>query len=274
MQSFSRALALRTAAAYAVFPEVEAVALVGSQTDLLSDADSDLNLALFLACPLDLAVRQAVVAGFAHQEESLSPVQTETRDAWFDKATGHCVDVRFYVQHEVSEQVTELLEYANLPPSRTSTTILHVLSTCEILFDRSFWLENMRGFVSRPYPDALRRAVVEMHLPFIAPGPSSLLRQLSIAQKRRDDLGLITASAEFTRHYFEILFALNGVYYPGSKLLIHQALSRCEVLPEDFHTQFQYFPESGTANFADLAVDASRSLTLMAKEHLSLPTLL
>lgn len=274
MQPLSRALALRAAAAYAVFPEVEAVALVGSQTDLLSDGESDLNIALFLACPLDLSVRQAVVAGFAQQGEGLTPVQSDAQDSWFDRATGRCVDVRFYIQHEVTERVTDILEHISLGPTHTSTTLLHVLSSCEILFDRSFWLENMRGFVNRPYPDALRTALVDMHLPYVAPGPRSLLRHLDIAKKRHDDLGLITATSEFTRHYFEVLFALNKVYFPGSKQLIHQALSRCEILPPTFHTHFHFFSEGGKAGFVDVAEEASRSLTALVKEHLNHPALL
>lgn len=274
MQPLSRALALRTAAAYAVFPEVEAVALVGSQTDLLSDADSDLNLAIFLAFPLDLAVRQAVVEGFARRGEGLDPVHAYSHDTWFDKATGRCVDVRFYIQHEVSEHVTELLERTPSTSSYVSTTLLHLVSSCEILFDRSFWLENMRGFVARPYPEALRRTVLEHHLPFVVPGPRSLLRHLEVAKKRHDDLSLIAASAEFMRHYFQVLFALNGVYFPGTKQLVHQTLSRCELLPKDFHTLFQYVGEASTPDFTQVAREASQALTVLVKEHLDLPTLL
>lgn len=274
MQPLSRALALRTAAAYAVFPEVEAIALVGSQTDLLSDAESDLNLALFLACPLDLALRQAVVAGFARQGPGLDPVQSEFRDTWFDKATGRCVDVQFHLQHDVAEYVTDLLENPHVPATRLSTRMLHVLSACEILFDRSFWLENMRGFVSRPFPQSLQRALIDLHTPFVVPGPRSLLRQLEIAQKRQDELGLITACSSFCHHYFEVLFALNGVYFPGNKRLTHQVLSRCEILPPEFHTLFHFFTDSRPESVLMVAKEASLSLEALLKVHRPHPVLL
>ena len=85
-------LARRVAAAFADLPEVDAVALGGSQANLVADADSDIDLCVYARGGEVSIARRAVIAADARGAAELDNRFFEPGDEWVDGATGLGVD--------------------------------------------------------------------------------------------------------------------------------------------------------------------------------------
>jgi len=223
-------LAGRVAAQYGVLPGVEAVVLAGSQTNLVSDAGSDMDLCVYLRSDLSLNDRRAVA------EESGRDVEVgncffEPGDEWIDENTDIHVDVMFRRTDWIEAQLERVLDRCEASVGY-STCFWHNVRSSRLLFDRQGWFAALHAKAQRPYPEPLRRAVVAKNFPLMRGNLSSYTHQLEVAVRRGDWVSVNHRMAALLASYFDILFAINRLPHPGEKRLVQIAEARCTCLPE------------------------------------------
>ena len=97
-------LASRIAQEYAGFPQVEAIALAGSQSTLTFDQHSDLDFYVYLNSELPFTERQMIAKKFADDPET-GNLFFEAGDEWLDRETGIAIDVMFRDVHWIERVV-------------------------------------------------------------------------------------------------------------------------------------------------------------------------
>ncbi|MBK8961949.1 MAG: hypothetical protein IPM75_02440 [Candidatus Competibacteraceae bacterium] len=109
MEKLAELLTARVATRYSLLPQVEAVALAGSQTNAVSDASSDIDLYVYLSGELPISERKAVALTFACQAE-IGNCFWELGDKWLDLQTGIMVDVMFRSTHWIEGQLIRVID--------------------------------------------------------------------------------------------------------------------------------------------------------------------
>ncbi|HSN89858.1 MAG TPA: nucleotidyltransferase domain-containing protein [Anaeromyxobacteraceae bacterium] len=220
-------VARRIAGAYSALPEVEAVALGGSRAAGVAAPDSDVDLYVYAASPVPLPARAAVASG---PRVEVGNLFFEPGDEWIDAATGVHVDAMFRELRWAEDEIDRVLVRCEARIGY-STAIWHNVRTCLPLFDRRGWLAALRLRADAPFPERLRRAIVERNRPLLAANLSSLLHQLERACTRGDPVGASHRAAAFLASLFDVLFAVNRVPHPGEKRLLSLTAALCPLRP-------------------------------------------
>jgi predicted nucleotidyltransferase len=231
-------VARRVAAALAACPEVEAVALGGSLASGEADDRSDVDLYVYGAAPPPRAVRAALAAGSPRAE--LDNRFFEPGDEWLDAASGVHLDVMFRTPAWIEADLDRVL-LRHEARVGFSTCFWDNLRSARLLHDRRGWYAALQSRAGAPYPEPLRRAVVQKNRPLLMANTSSFAAQLAKAVARRDVVSAGHRAAAFLASYFDVLFALNRVTHPGEKRLLHHARARCPLRPPGLDDQVRVF---------------------------------
>lgn len=225
------ALARRIAAAYAGWPEVQAVALGGSQASGMADERSDVDLYVYVRPEPALEARAAIVGESPSAE--LGNRAFEPGDEWLDAETGVHVDAMFRDPAWIEDELSRVLVRCE---ARTgfSTALWHGVRVSSALFDRSGWYAAVKARAAAPYPEALARAIVSRNLPLLDRGLSSFTAQLGRALRRGDEVSVNHRVAALLASAFDVLFALNRETHPGEKRLLDEVEARCRLRPPGF----------------------------------------
>jgi hypothetical protein len=149
-----------------------------------------------------------------------------------------------------------------------STCLWHNVRTCLPLFDRAGWLGRLRARAAGPYPEPLRRAVIDRNLPLLARRLSSFQAQLGAAEARGDAVAANHRTAAFLASAFDVLFALNRRTHPGEKRLLEHALRDCPVRPFGFEEDVGELLSGGPGAVAAAAALAEDLEAIAAGEGL------
>lgn len=236
-QSFLFNLANSIAQRYAELPQVEAVALAGSQTSGVADANSDIDLYVYVNAELPLAARAAIAQARARHAE-VGNQFWEPGDEWVDAETGIQVDVMFRSCAWIEEQLERVLVRHEASVGY-STCFWHNVISSRALFDRNAWFQNLQDQAARPFPEALRRAIIAKNFPILRQTLSSYHHQIERAASRNDEVSVNHRVAALLASYFDILFAVNRLPHPGEKRLVAFAESNCKLLPEGMSAQLR-----------------------------------
>lgn len=231
MPSYARAVALRTAAAFAVFPEVEAVVFGGSQAGPFADDLSDADLYVYTTSPLNVDLRHVLALGFADAPE-VGATFFEDGDEWTDRATGQAVDITYRSVRGIEDELERVL-VRHSPRMGYSTAVVYNVLHSGALFDRAGWYAGLQEQARAPYPEALRRNVVRNNTRFLRLTPSSYRHQMELAVARQDLVSLHHRATAFLASFFDALFALNRQFHPGEKHLVAHAERLCPQRPND-----------------------------------------
>jgi hypothetical protein len=229
MDDAHRALAERIAARFARLPEVEAVAVAGSQTSQFASAGSDIDLYIYPAQDIPADVRMAIAAEFASH-----PVLNDFWGPgveWDDAETGLRIDSMYFTTGWMQEQVERCVLRHEAWLGYT-TAFWHTVRQSRPLFDRSGWFARLQALADQPYPDALVRNIVRTNRALLRAIPSSYRTQIDKAAARGDLVSLNHRIAALLASYFDIVFAANRQTHPGEKRLIQVAVATCATLPE------------------------------------------
>ena len=106
-QSTAISVAERIAREFASRQQVEAIAMAGSKTPEFADAESDIDLYVYVTEDIPLDERTRIAAGSPRVE--IGNTTWEPGDEWIDPATGTPVDVMFRHVRWIEEQLDRVL---------------------------------------------------------------------------------------------------------------------------------------------------------------------
>jgi hypothetical protein len=207
------------------------VAMAGSRFASIGDAGSDIDLYVYAAEPVPMAHRGAIAARFASRLE-IGNAFWEPGDEWIDAETGVHVDV----MHRTPDWIEEHLERVLIRHEASlgyTTCFWHNVLHSTPLFDRTDWYRRLQTTADRPYPEALKRAIVARNHPVLRETLSSYRQQIEPAVQRGDSVSVQHRVTVLLASYFDIVFAVNGLPHPGEKRLLQFAMTRCERRPSE-----------------------------------------
>ena len=199
-------LAQRIASSFATLPQVQAIALGGSQSSGTTDASSDIDLYIYSRTEIPLADREAILeqSGGA-SKASLGLDYWGPGDEWFDAASGIEVDMVYFDAAWMEAQLQRVLkEYkASLG---YSTCLWYTVRHSRSLYDPQGWLVNLQEFAHVEYPEALRTNIITFNHPVLREIIPSYAYQLKKAIHRKDLVSINHRLAALLASYFDILF--------------------------------------------------------------------
>ncbi|MBN1967356.1 MAG: DUF4037 domain-containing protein [Anaerolineae bacterium] len=224
-------LARRLADAYAVLPEVRAVAVAGSVAAGAADAGSDLDLYVYYSAPIPLDARAAIAAGSPQAE--IGNDFFGFGDEWIDAASGLHVDVVLWHDEWMADQIARTLDRHEAWMGYT-TCFWYTVRQSRLLYDRDGWFAALQAKAAGSYPEPLRQAIIAKNQTFLRDTLSSYRYQLAGAVRRGDMVAVNHRVAAALASYFDVLFALNRLPHPGEKRLVQIASTVCKRLPPDW----------------------------------------
>jgi predicted nucleotidyltransferase len=231
----SRSLASGIAARYSALPQVEAVALAGSQTTGMADQGSDLDIYVYVREEIPVSVRAGIAAIHAGRVE-VDNRFWEPGDEWVEADSLVPVDVMFRDTRWIEEQLDRVLRRHEASVGYSTCFWYNVLSS-HILYDRQGWFSTLQQSARQPYPEPLQQAIVAKNYPILGRTISSYIHQLERAVAHADLVSLNHRTAALLASYFDILLAVNRLPHPGEKRLVEFAAQRCAKLPEGMSQQ-------------------------------------
>jgi hypothetical protein len=231
----AHALAQRVAGQFGRLPQVQAVALGGSQAARGADPDSDIDVYVYTTSGIAIETRRAIVAVLGASHADLDLQFWDPGDEWFDAATGIEVDIVYWDAGWIADQLDRVLIRCQASMGY-STCFWHTIRRSQALFDRAGWFASLQARSRQPYPEALQRAIIAKNHPVLRGVIPSYARQIEKAVKRRDLVSANHRVAALLASYFDVVFAVNKVLNPGEKRLL-SAAERCARTPHDMRRQ-------------------------------------
>ncbi len=224
-------LAGKLAGLFAALPQVEAVALGGSQAGGNADMSSDIDLYIYTRADIPMAARQTIVeqAGGASQAD-MGLAFWGPGDEWFHAGTGIEIDVVFFDAGWMEGQLQRIL-FKHQASLGYSTCFWYTLHNSHIFHDLHGWMASLQQACQVDYPEALRRNIIHLNDPVLRGVIPAFYHQIEKAVKRQDQVSVNHRLAALLASYFDIVFAVNRVLHPGEKRLVNYALGHCEKLP-------------------------------------------
>jgi hypothetical protein len=225
-EGLARVLARR----FGEFPTVEAVAWGGSWAHSAGDLLSDIDLYVYSSAMIPLDAREALVAEMQATHADLNLQFWDLGDEWVDAVTGIEVDVVYWEPAWIESQLDRVWRQHQASLGYT-TCFWYTIRSAQVLFDRRGWLMDLQQQSERPYPDALRQAVIAKNHAVLRRVIPSYAHQIEKASRRGDWVSLNHRVAALLASYFDVVFALNRVLHPGEKRLMAWAQAHCAHLP-------------------------------------------
>jgi hypothetical protein len=219
-------------------PEVIAVALGGSSTGFTWDRGSDIDLYIFTNAEIPLDVRRAIAQHHNATRVDLDMRFWDPGDEWFDGQTGIEVDIMYWDPRWIEDQINLRLR-RHQASLGYSTCAWHTIKHATVLNDQNGWLGELKEFCSQPYPDELRRAIIQLNYPVLRDVIPAYLHQIEKSVLRGDLVSINHRIAALLASYFDIIFALNRVTHPGEKRLIQLTPELCPRVPDGMKHQVE-----------------------------------
>ncbi len=231
-------LARKITECFSVFPNVQAIALAGSQSSGAVDQDSDIDLYVYTTSTIPLSERVAIVEKLGSTRSDLNLQFWDLGDEWYDAETGIEVDVIYWNTSWIGGQLDRVL-VEHQASVGYSTCFWHTIRNSMILHDKGGWLRKLKEKSEVPFPEPLRRAIIAKNHPVLRQVIPSYLHQIEKAIKRDDLVSVNHRVAALLASYFDVLFALNRLPNPGEKRLLKTASERCAKVPRDMVAQVE-----------------------------------
>lgn len=262
METQHLALARRIAGAFALLPQVEAVALGGSRGGggVATDPSSDIDVYVYTRGDIPLEVREAIVEGSGGATRtSLNMRYWGPGDEWLSAATGIHVDVVYFDAAWMGEQLERVLvrHEASLG---YSTCFWHTVRGSTVLEDPRGWFARLQERCRADYPDELRRNIVALNHPVMRSVLPAYANQLATAAKRGDLVSVNHRLAGLLASYFDLVFAVNRVPHPGEKRLVEAAVGNCPRLPAEMAADLAEILATATTDLTGLPGRVARLL--------------
>lgn len=216
---------------FADLPQVEAIALGGSQVGDSPDAVSDIDLYIYTRAAIPLVERQAIMgqSGGA-SKANLGLDYWGPGDEWIHADTGIEVDIVYFDKHWMENQIKRVVHDHQASLGYT-TCFWYTIRHSQVLHDLCGWFQALQDHCQIDYPEALRQNIIALNHPVLRSIIPSYTNQLLKALQREDLVSINHRLAALLASYFDIIFAVNRELHPGEKQLISRVLTQCEKIP-------------------------------------------
>ncbi|MGN1180794.1 MAG: DUF4037 domain-containing protein [Suilimivivens sp.] len=119
------------------------------------------------------------------------------------------------------------------------------------MYDRDGRLEKAKKRFEVPYPQQLKKNIIERNMKLLSTAMPAYKIQIAKAVKRGDIVSINHRVAAFMESYFDIIFAMNELTHPGEKRLVQLCKKECKILPD-------HFEENINTLFSDLFSDGEK----------------
>ena len=210
---------------------VSAVALVGSRVSGLGAPDSDYDVFIYTESGLgDLRTEMADELADPSSWRSVGEHAFGDEDAWRLGPDGPWLDLMYWSTTWAERQLDEVLVY-HRGRIGYSTAFWRSIRVAQPLYERDAWHADLQRRARHPYPDPLRRNIVDVNHPYLRDHPFSFQHQLAQAIARRDPVSVNHRLAAWLASYVDIVFAVNRVLHPGEKRVLEFLARECTGLP-------------------------------------------
>lgn len=230
-------------------PEVEAIALGGSRAGAHFDEKSDYDVYVYCTGTIGEERRRALLSAYCGVMEIGNHFWE-----YEDNCTlrnGVDIDILYRDLDALCEDVAAVAERFEARNGYT-TRMWHNLRTCRILYDRDGRLAAAKRRFDVPYPEALRKNILERGMRLLHGSLPAYDGQIGKAIARGDLVSIGHRTAAFMEAYFDVIFALNRMTHPGEKRLVTLCRAQCGLLPGQFE-------ENIRALYAHLYTDGERA---------------
>ncbi|MCO5218366.1 MAG: DUF4037 domain-containing protein [Thermomicrobiales bacterium] len=196
-------------------PQVQAIAVGGSQASGMASGGSDTDLYVLVSERVDPAIRRGIARELADD-----PEHAEIANPWWGDEDGYAVhgvwyDIVFFDLRWFQDEI-ERVTIRHEAREGYSTCFVHTLENLRILFDRDGQLQLMQDSVPS-YPDTLAQRIIANNLAVAGRIHSSYRNQIARAIELRDPVSLNHRVAAFLACVFDIAFAHLHMWHPGEK---------------------------------------------------------
>ena len=194
--------------AFKQLKETDAVVLGGSRSTGVNDNSSDYDIYVYLNSELSLEDNCILKSG--------TPIDI------------------IYRNTEMFSQYLNMVVDEGKPFNGYTTCFWHNIINSKVLFDKTGEFTALQKKYNIPYPDTLRKNIIENNRNLLSGKLPSYDMQIKKAEARGDLVSVHHRTTEFLASYFDIIFALNKLTHPGEKRLVSLCKSSCKILPEKF----------------------------------------
>lgn len=205
----------RVAERFGGLPQVVAVAMGGSRGAGFDDAGSDVDLYVYALGEVSLEFRRELGGAGAEIANRF----WEPGDEWVDAASGLHFDIMYRSPAWIEDQLDRVLVRQEASLGYTTCFWYNIIHS-ETIVDQQGWYRTLQQRVRVPYPELLRRAIVEKNLPVLRRNRSSYRMQIARALERNDLVCRQHRVAALLASVFDIVFALERKPHPGEKRLL------------------------------------------------------
>jgi len=211
--------------------QVEAIALGGSRAGNVYDEKSDYDVYVYVNSPIEEDIRKNLLSAYCSYME-IGNHFWEYEDNCTLK-NGIDIDILYRNMESFMDDIENVVIKCQ-PHNAYTTCMWHNLMTCRILYDRYGKLKAYQDKYSIPYPEQLKKNIIEHQLKLIDSAMPAYPAQIKKAVLRNDTVSINHRTTEFLASYFDLIFAVNEKTHPGEKRLIDLCKRECKILPQDF----------------------------------------
>jgi len=238
---------------FAAFPEVQAIALAGSEGAGAADELSDIDLYVYATSEIPAEARRAIARDFADRFE-IDNRFWEPGDEWIERSSGRGIDIMYRCPAWIEDQLARVLVRHEASVGYSTCFWWNVLHS-RTLHDANGWYAGLQQAAQQPYPPELRRAIVAKNLPILRDNISSYRRQIERALRRGDRISVQHRVTAVLASYWDIVFAVNGSPHPGEQRLVEHARRRCTRMPRGWEQAVASLIEAPSPESLDRLVD-------------------
>ncbi|MGN0376090.1 MAG: DUF4037 domain-containing protein, partial [Suilimivivens sp.] len=222
--------------------EVEAIALGGSRAGDTFDEKSDYDVYLYCTGSVDEKIRKEILSKYCSVMEIGNHFWEYEDNCTLNN--GIDIDILYRNLDDFTAEVASVVESFQ-PHNGYTTCMWHNLRTCKVLYDRDGRLEKVKKRFEIPYPQQLKKNIIERNMKLLFTAMPAYKIQIAKAVNRGDIVSINHRVAAFMESYFDIIFAMNELTHPGEKRLVQLCKKECKILPD-------YFEENINTLFSDL----------------------
>ena len=205
----------RVAEKFGGLPQVVAVAVGGSRGAGVHDARSDVDLYVYSLGEISLEFRRELGGPAAEIANRF----WEPGDEWIDAASGLHFDIMYRSPSWIEDQLDRVLVRHEASLGYTTCFWYNIIHS-DALIDPRGWYAMLQQRAGVPYPEGLRRAIIEKNLPVLRHNRSSYRVQIARALERNDLVSRQHRVTALLASVFDILCALDRKPHPGEKRLL------------------------------------------------------